>query len=94
MGCCNQDCVQGRTCPSRKSMSILQRLKSLFTKDERVLVFKNGFACGWYKQAEAGKNAIIAACKTHGFNIEDYEFRDYKTGKKVLWKGTRADLGV
>lgn len=58
-----------------------------------ILVFKNGIESGWFKDIEAGKNAIIVACKVHGFDIEEYEFRD-KFTKKVLWKGARADLGV
>lgn len=93
--CCNFDCRQGRDCPNRKSIDIFGFFKRLFSlNDERVKVFKNGREVGWYKKLEPGKNAIIAACKIHGFNIEEYEFRDYKTAKKVLWKGARTDLDV
>ena len=63
-------------------------------KKTKVKVFKNGVEVGWQKDIVPGKNAVIASCKVHGFNIEEYEFRDYETAKKVLWKGTKADLGV
>lgn len=95
--CCNHDCNQGRCCPNEKPSwlsNILEKALSMFERDPRVKVFKNGVEVGWYKSLVPGKNAVIAACKHHGFNIEEYEFRDYKTAKKVLWKGARADLGV
>ena len=94
MTCCNHNCDQGRSCPNARSTSILEWFLQLFVKDERVKVFKNGQEVGWYKKLEPGKNAIIAACEVHGFDIEEYEFRDYKTAKKVLWKGAKTDLDV
>lgn len=67
--------------------------RSNYESVNEIRVFKDGVDVGWYKNIEAGKNAIVAACKVHGFDIESYEFRD-KFAKKVLWKGARADLGV
>lgn len=57
-------------------------------KKTKVKVFKKGVHVGWYKDIEPGMNAIIATCLQHGYNIEDYEFRDFEDEKKVVWKGT------
>lgn len=60
----------------------------------KVKVFKRGQEVGWYKDIVPGVNAIKATCERQGFDIKEYELRDYETAKKVLWNGAKADLGV
>ena len=60
----------------------------------KVKVFKKGVEVGWYKNLVPGVNAIKATCKNMGYDIKEYELRDYETAKKVLWSGAKADLGV
>lgn len=60
----------------------------------KVKVFKNGVEVGWYKNLVPGVNAIKATCKNMGFNIEDYELRDYETAKIILWRGAQEQKSV
>lgn len=58
----------------------------------KVRVYKNGVECGWYKDIIPGQNAIIATCKLRGYDITQYEFRDFEDDTKVLWIGAQADI--
>ena len=60
----------------------------------KVKVYKNGKEVGWYKDIVPGANAVIATCKKWGFDITQYEFRDYDDDKKVVWRGTEDMLSV
>ena len=58
----------------------------------KVRVFKNGVEVGWFKDIVPGANALINSCRVHGFDIEQYDFRDYDTAKNILWKGEKSML--
>lgn len=58
----------------------------------KVRVFKNDVEIGWFKDIIPGSNALINACRVHGFDIEAYEFRDWETAKNILWKGEKSML--
>ena len=60
----------------------------------KVKVYKNGQEVGWYKDEVVGANAVIATCKNLGYDITQYEFRDFDDVKKVVWIGTKDQLGV
>ena len=60
----------------------------------KVKVFKNGQEVGWYKDLVPGINAIEATCKNMGYDIKEYELRDYNNEKKVLWNGAGSISGV
>ena len=64
------------------------------TQKIKVKVFKCGVEVGWYKNLVPGVNAIKATCKNLGYNIEDYELRDFDTGKNILWKGSQEQKDV
>ena len=60
----------------------------------KVKVFKKGVEVGWYKNLVPGVNAIRATCKNMGYNIEDYELRDYETARIILWRGAQEQKSV
>ena len=60
----------------------------------KVKVFKKGIEVGWYKNLVPGVNAIKATCKNMGYDIADYELRDYETAKIILWRGAQEQKGV
>lgn len=60
----------------------------------KVKVYKNGQEVGWYKDLVPGINAIKATCKNMGYDIREYELRDYTDEKKILWNGSEAVAGV
>lgn len=58
----------------------------------KVRVYKNGKEVGWYKDIVPGANAVIATCRSLGFDITEYEFRDYENDEKIVWKGEKNML--
>lgn len=55
---------------------------------ESVKVFKNNIEVGWYKNLVTGINAIEATCLHIGFDVTEYELRDYATASIILWSGS------
>lgn len=53
----------------------------------KVKVYKNGYEVGWYKDLVPGINSIKATCENMGYDLKEYELRDYEDEKKVLWSG-------
>jgi hypothetical protein len=60
----------------------------------KVKVYKNGSEVGWYKDLVPGINAIKATCENMGYDLKEYELRDYEDEKKVLWRGIEAVVDV
>lgn len=58
----------------------------------KVRVYKNGVEVGWYKDIVPGANAVIATCRSLGFDIEAYEFREYDNSENIVWKGEKSML--
>lgn len=60
----------------------------------KVKVFKDDIECGWYKDVVPGANAVIDACKHHGFDITKYHFAEYDNIKNIVWRGEKSMLDV
>lgn len=58
----------------------------------KVHVYKNGICIGWFKDVVPGANAVIATCRHHGYDITQYEFRDFEDDEKVVWRGEKNML--
>jgi hypothetical protein len=62
------------------------------TTKTKVRVFKNNVEVGWFKDITPGSNALINACKVHGFDITEYHFTQFEDTKKIVWKGEKKML--
>lgn len=57
----------------------------------KVIAVKNGEVVGWFKDLIPGINCIKESCKVNGFNIQEYEIRDFEN-RNLLWTGEKQEI--